>query len=95
MRYRDPGWDLDWDLKWEKGHCLNTLGHTKWQLSRTTLSNPSASVPKAVKRVHEIFEKPTFLKNVNGGARIGIYGFVFYRDGEWIYSIIDPRWRLW
>ncbi|KAI3534056.1 calpain family cysteine protease [Colletotrichum abscissum] len=128
MRYRDPGWDLDWDLKWEKGHCLNTLGHTKWQLSRTTLSNPSASVPKAVKRVHEIFEKPTFLKNVNGGdvkqgslgncwlmasltalanveggiqricveydTRIGIYGFVFYRDGEWIYSIIDDKLYL-
>ncbi|GKT52712.1 calpain family cysteine protease [Colletotrichum tofieldiae] len=128
MRYRDPGWDLDWDLKWEKGHCLNTLGHTKWQLSRSTLSNPSASVPKAVKRVHEIFEKPTFMKNVNGGdvkqgslgdcwlmatltalanveggiertcveydTRIGIYGFVFYRDGEWIYSIIDDKLYL-
>ncbi|KAK1659830.1 hypothetical protein BDP55DRAFT_732999 [Colletotrichum godetiae] len=128
MRYRDPGWDLDWDLKWEKGYCLNTLGHTKWQLSRATLSNPSASVPKAVKRVHEIFEKPTFLKNVNGGdvkqgslgdcwlmaaltalanveggiqricveydTRIGIYGFVFYRDGEWIYSIIDDKLYL-
>ncbi|KAF5500414.1 Calpain-D [Colletotrichum siamense] len=128
MRYRDPGWDLDWDLKWEKGHCLNTLGSTKWQLSRTTLSNPSASVPKAVKRIHEIFEKPTFMKNLNGGdvkqgslgdcwlmasltalasveggiekicveydTRIGIYGFVFYRDGEWIYSIIDDKLYL-
>ncbi|KAK1968802.1 calpain family cysteine protease [Colletotrichum sublineola] len=128
MRYRDPGWDLDWDLKWEKGHCLNTLGHTKWQLSRSTLSNPNASVPKAVKRVHEIFEKPTFMKNINGGdvkqgslgdcwlmatmtalanveggiertcveydTRIGIYGFVFYRDGEWIYSIIDDKLYL-
>ncbi|KAF6836715.1 Calpain-9 [Colletotrichum plurivorum] len=128
MRYRDPGWDLDWDLKWEKGHCLNTLGHTKWQLSRTTLSNPSASVPKAVKRVHEIFEKPTFMKDLDGGdvkqgslgdcwlmasmtalanvkdglkkccveydTRIGIYGFVFYRDGEWIYSIIDDKLYL-
>ncbi|KAK1467584.1 calpain family cysteine protease [Colletotrichum cuscutae] len=38
----------------EKGHYLNTLGHT------------NASIPKAVKRVHEIFKKPTFLKNVNG-----------------------------
>ncbi|TDZ40721.1 Calpain-9 [Colletotrichum trifolii] len=128
MRYRDPGWDLDWDLKWEKGFCLNTLGSTKWQLSRTTLSNPSASVPKAVKRIHEIFENPTFMKNLNGGdvkqgslgdcwlmasltalanvdggmericvaydTRIGIYGFVFYRDGEWIYSIIDDKLYL-
>lgn len=23
-------------------------------------------MPKAVKRVHEIFEKPTFMKNING-----------------------------
>ncbi|KAK1493225.1 calpain family cysteine protease, partial [Colletotrichum abscissum] len=128
MRYRDPGWDLDWDLKRKKGHCLNTLGHTKWQLSKTTLLNPNAFVPKAVKRVHEIFENPTFLEKINGGdvtqgslgdcwlmaaltalanveggiqricveydTRIGIYGFVFYRDGEWIYSIIDDKLYL-
>ncbi|KAL0764066.1 hypothetical protein CaCOL14_013393 [Colletotrichum acutatum] len=106
MRYRDPGWDLDWDLKWRK----------------------DAFVPKAVKRVHGIFEKSTFLENVNGGdvkqgslgdcwlmaaltalanteggiqriwveydTRVGIYGFVFYRDGEWIYSIIDDKLYL-
>lgn len=87
-----------------------------------------ASVPKAVKRVHEIFEKPTFMKDVSGGdvkqgslgdcwimagltalsnvpdglkricvaydTKIGIYGFVFYRDGEWIYSIIDDKLYL-
>ncbi|KAI3530403.1 calpain family cysteine protease [Colletotrichum abscissum] len=128
MRYRDPGWDLDWDLKWRKGHCLNTLGHTKWELSKITLLNPDAFVPKAVKRVHEIFEKPTFLENVNGGdvkqgslgdcwlmaaltalanteggiqricveydTRVGVYGFVFYRDGEWVYSIIDDKLYL-
>lgn len=28
----------------------------------STLLNPSAIVPKAVKRVHEIFDKPTFMK---------------------------------
>ena len=27
-------------------------------------------------------------------AEIGIYGFVFYRDGEWIYSIIDDKLYL-
>jgi len=85
-------------------------------------------VPKAVKRVHEIYEQPTFmakilgsdvkqgslgdcwliaslsgLANVKDGiqricveydTRIGIYGFVFYRDGEWIYSIIDDKLYL-
>ncbi|KAI6290837.1 hypothetical protein MCOR34_010330 [Pyricularia oryzae] len=125
QRYRDPGFDLDWDLKWEKGNTLNYLGKTKFALNTSTLQDPSSTVPKAVKRVHEIFDNPTFMKNVNGSdvkqgglgdcwlmasmsglanvegaiqrtcveynTRIGIYGFVFYRDGEWIYSIIDDK----
>ncbi|ROT38139.1 calpain clp-1 [Sodiomyces alkalinus F11] len=65
-RYRDPNFDLDWDLKWEKGNCLNHLGSTKWSISRSSLSSSSATVPKAVKRVHEIFEKPTFMKSLSG-----------------------------
>ena len=32
-----------------------------------THASISASVPKAVKRVHEIFEKPTFLEKIDGG----------------------------
>ncbi|OAA56297.1 Peptidase C2, calpain, catalytic domain protein [Niveomyces insectorum RCEF 264] len=128
MRYRDPGWDIDWDLKMQKGHCLNSLGHTKFDISVKNMASTSASVPKAVKRVHEIFENPTFMKNVSGSdvkqgclgdcwfiscvsglanvpggleracvaydTKIGIYGFVFYRDGEWIYSIIDDKLYL-
>lgn len=27
-------------------------------------------------------------------SEIGIYGFVFYRDGEWIYSIVDDKLYL-
>ncbi|KAB5515465.1 hypothetical protein GE09DRAFT_1231250 [Coniochaeta sp. 2T2.1] len=128
MRYRDPGFDLDWDLKMEKGHCLNSLGRTKFDLSATTMLNPSATVPKAVKRVHEIFETPKFMDKISGSdvkqgslgdcwlmasfsglanveegikricveydTKIGIYGFVFFRDGEWIYSIIDDKLYL-
>ncbi|KAI5465326.1 hypothetical protein BGZ63DRAFT_373306 [Mariannaea sp. PMI_226] len=128
MRYRDPGFDLDWDLKYEKGNCLNSLGTQKFELNRTTLLSSKPTVPKAVKRVHEIFEEPTFLKNVKPGdvmqgglgdcwimasmsalantedgikrvcvaydTKIGIYGFVFFRDGEWIYSIIDDKLYL-
>lgn len=56
----------DWDLKMEKGNCLNSLGRTKFDLSMSTLMNPNSVVPKAVKRIHEIFEEPTFLANVNG-----------------------------
>jgi hypothetical protein len=50
----------------EKGHCLNTLGRTKFDLSMSTMLNPSSVVPKAVKRVHEIFEKPTFMGTTSG-----------------------------
>ncbi|KAL8409897.1 hypothetical protein RB594_008114 [Gaeumannomyces avenae] len=124
-RYRDPGFDLDWDLKWRKGNTLNYLGKTKFELSTQTARDPNSSVPKAVKRIHEIFDKPTFMKEIHGSdvkqgglgdcwliaslsglaniegvvrrscveynTKIGIYGFVFYRDGEWIYSIIDDK----
>ncbi|CAN8096710.1 unnamed protein product [Discula destructiva] len=124
-RYRDPGWDLDWDLKWGKGHTLNSLTETTFDICHKTLLDPEARVPKAVKRVHDIFENPTFLgkilpgdikqgilgdcwfvasltglANVPGGVKricveydtkIGIYGFVFHRDGQWIQSIIDDK----
>lgn len=63
MRYRDPDFDIDWDLKWEKGYCLNGLGNNKFEINGRAFSNPTSNVPKAVKRVHEIFEKPTFLKD--------------------------------
>lgn len=67
MRYRDPGFDLDWDFKYEKGHCLNSLGSQKYELNSNTLLSSSASVPKAVKRVHEIYEKPAFMNEVGPG----------------------------
>lgn len=63
MRYRDPDFDIDWDLKWEKGYCLNGLAARKFELNGRAFANPTSNVPKAVKRVHEIFEKPVFLKD--------------------------------
>lgn len=33
----------------------------------STMLNPNANIPKAVKRVHEIYEKPTFMENVLPG----------------------------
>ncbi|KKY32051.1 putative cysteine proteinase [Diaporthe ampelina] len=124
-RAAEECWDIDWDFKWEKGHCLNSLGSTKFEISASSLADPAANIPKAVKRVHEIFKKPTFMENVLPGdikqgnlgncwliasltglanvpdgikricveydTKIGIYGFVFHRDGEWIYSIIDDK----
>lgn len=129
MRYRDPEFDIDWDLKWAKGYCLNGLGGRKFDLTGRMLANPSSKIPKSVKRVHEIFEKPTFLKDkvtpadvrqgslgdcwlmasltalsqqevglhricVEYDTKVGIYGFVFHRDGEWVISIIDDKLYL-
>ncbi|KAB8291634.1 hypothetical protein EYC80_006434 [Monilinia laxa] len=129
MRYRDPSFDIDWDLKWEKGNCLNTLGETRFEVCKHALINPASCSPKAVKRVHEIFDKPRFLEdkispsdvkqgslgncwlmasltalaNMENGiqricvewdTKVGIYGFVFHRDGEWIISIIDDKLYL-
>jgi hypothetical protein len=128
MRYRDSEFDIDWDLKWEKGHCLNSLLDRDFEIGGVAYANPASNVPKAVKRVHEIFEKPTFLETVTPAdvrqgslgdcwlmasltalasmedgikriciehdMKIGIYGFVFFRDGEWIVSIVDDKLYL-
>ncbi|CAF3656534.1 unnamed protein product [Fusarium graminearum] len=43
------------------------------------------------------------LANTNGGiekicvshdAKVGVYGFVFHRDGEWIYTLVDDKLYL-
>ncbi|KAI9055406.1 hypothetical protein LZ554_000360 [Drepanopeziza brunnea f. sp. 'monogermtubi'] len=128
MRYRDPDFDIDWDLRMRRGHCLNNLKDRKFNVHEK-YSETHFTAPKSVKRVHEIFENPTFLTgepspsdvkqgrlgncwlvagltalaNVENGlkricvehdTKIGIYGFVFHRDGEWIISIIDDKLYL-
>lgn len=46
------------------GNTLNSLLSTTFDLEEAA-TNPKALAPKAVKRVHEIFEKPTFLEKVS------------------------------
>lgn len=43
------------------------MGKTKFDLCRSNLVNPSANIPKGVKRVHEIFENPTFMGSLLPG----------------------------
>lgn len=57
----------DWDFKWRKGHCLNSLGKPMFALCRSNLIDPAARIPKAVKRVHEIFENPSFMGSLLPG----------------------------
>ncbi len=60
----------DWDLKMSKGNCLNSLGEAKFDISMSALLSPGASTPKAVKRVHEIFENATFLEGKIDGCDV-------------------------
>ncbi|KAI1866672.1 uncharacterized protein JN550_007525 [Neoarthrinium moseri] len=119
QKYRDPHFDLEWDLKWGKRDTLETLYNFRNPLQ-------SKFKPKSVKRVPDIFENPRFyidgptasdvrqgrdgdcwllaalctLSNkpslierccVARDEQVGVYGFVFHRDGEWISEIIDDK----
>ena len=118
MRYRDPHFDIEFDLKGHKNDCLEGLGKK---------GNPFE--PKSVKRIPEIFDTPQFyvddasasdvrqgqdsdcwflsalcaVSNKPGQIEsicvaqdpaVGVYGFVFHRDGEWIQTIIDDKLYL-
>lgn len=52
----------------EKGHCLNYLGDNTFDVSFPPPS--SATAPKSVKRVHQIYENPTFLESVSSAEVI-------------------------
>ncbi|KIW15813.1 hypothetical protein PV08_05863 [Exophiala spinifera] len=118
QKYRDPHFDIEWDLKSGQRNCLDGL------------SNPGDSMkPKGVKRVTDIFENPQFyingptagdvrqgrdgdcylmaalcgLGNMKGlidkicvkhDMQVGVYGFVFFRDGEWQHTIVDDKLYL-
>lgn len=119
QKYRDPHFDLEFDLKWGSRDTLESLCNTK--------EKPDSDFkPKSVKRVVDIFDNPKFyiegptandvrqgrdgdcwllaalctLSNkpsliekvcVARDEQVGVYGFVFHRDGEWISEIIDDK----
>ncbi|KAK4248812.1 calpain-B [Corynascus novoguineensis] len=115
QKYRDPHFDLDFDLRSGVRDCLESL------------SNRHADY--RIKRVGEIFDDPRFyidgptandvrqgrdgdcwlmaalctLSNKPGliervcvahNEDVGVYGFVFHRDGEWFSEIIDDHLYL-
>lgn len=119
QKYRDPHFDLEFDLKWGSRDTLESLCNTKEK-------SDSPFKPKSVKRVVDIFDHPKFyidgptandvrqgrdgdcwllaalctLSNkpslieklcVARDEQVGVYGFVFHRDGEWISEIIDDK----
>ncbi|KAH8599322.1 hypothetical protein B0O99DRAFT_504411 [Bisporella sp. PMI_857] len=118
QKYRDPHFDIEFDLKWGINNTLTSL-------KDTSDYEPKFS-PGSVKRVGDIFEQPEFYKggaaaeDIRQGAdgdcwflaalstlankqgliekvcvardeNVGVYGFVIYRDGEWVSEIIDDK----
>ncbi|KAL9119920.1 MAG: hypothetical protein Q9187_003520 [Circinaria calcarea] len=120
MRYRDPHFDIEFDLKQNSRarDCLEGFGR-----------DDEPFEPGSVKRVPEIFETPQFyiegatasdVRQGNDGdcwflsalcalgnkeglidrvcvardEKVGVYGFVFHQDGEWIQTVIDDKLYL-
>lgn len=118
LKYRDPHFDIEFDLKRNRRDCLDSLTGIPNNLS-----------PKSVKRVPDIFDDPVFFKEgatandvrqgfngdcwflsalcaisnkknlvdkvcVHRDEKVGVYGFVFHRDGEWIQTMIDDKLYL-
>ncbi|KAL2196433.1 hypothetical protein P885DRAFT_37678 [Corynascus similis CBS 632.67] len=145
-KYRDPHFDLDFDLRSGVRDCLESLSNRQADY-RSNGPPPGPPPPpppqgdggggggggdddpKSVKRVSEIFDEPKFyidgptandvrqgrdgdcwlmaalctLSNKPGliehvcvarNEDVGVYGFVFHRDGEWFSEIIDDHLYL-
>ncbi|KAK5680094.1 hypothetical protein LTS10_008044 [Elasticomyces elasticus] len=121
QKYRDPHFDVEDDF-YQNAYqeCLHGLIEKK---------NEPKLVPKSVKRVGDIFEKPQFFikgataNDVRQGRNgdcwllaalgtvsncqgliekvcvhsdpiVGVYGFVFQRDGAWISEVVDDKLYL-
>ncbi|KAF3939988.1 Calpain-8 [Dactylella cylindrospora] len=119
QKYRDYHFDLGRDdpRNTSTRYCIDGFSYN------------SNLTPKGVKRIDEIFDKPSFFKDgatpgdIRQGAtgdcwflaavatmtnvpgllekvcvakdeEVGVYGFVFFRDGEWISSIVDDQLYL-
>ncbi|KAL8853966.1 MAG: hypothetical protein Q9221_001274 [Calogaya cf. arnoldii] len=118
LKYRDPHFDIEFDLKRNRRDCLKALDGSGSDLT-----------PKSVKRVPDIFDDPFFFKEgatandvrqgksgdcwllaalcaitnkkdlvdrvcVHRDEQVGVYGFVFHRDGSWNQTIIDDKLYL-
>ena len=123
QKYRDPHFDIEFDLKWGMKDCLTMLSGTSEDYA------DGAFRPGSVKRVGDIFEEPEFYKSgatandirqgrdgdcwfmaalctlgnkagliekvcVARNEEVGVYGFVFHRDGEWKSEVIDDKLYL-
>lgn len=132
QKYRDPHFDIEFDLKWGKKDCLTMLSGKKDEANDDDddmWNFDFGFTPGSVKRVGDIFENPKFFiggataNDIRQGRdgdcwfmaalctlgnkadlipkvcvardeQVGVYGFVFHRDGEWVSEIIDDKLYL-
>ncbi|KAH8808104.1 hypothetical protein F5884DRAFT_677059 [Xylogone sp. PMI_703] len=134
QKYRDPHFDIEFDLKWGKRDCLSILRPAPKKSENdddedNDDGDDSNFWPGSVKRVGDIFDNPQFyvagptsgdIRQGNDGdcwflaaltalsnkpgliervcvardEKVGVYGFVFHRDGEWRSEIIDDKLYL-
>ncbi|KAI9844149.1 MAG: hypothetical protein M1837_005749 [Sclerophora amabilis] len=87
QKYRDVHFDIetDWKSNSKFRYCLDGL--------TTHMDHHGFDGPGSVKRVEDLFENPKFFID-GANADVGVYGFVFHRDGEWISTIIDDKLYL-
>lgn len=126
IRYTDPHFDIERDLKiTRRRDCLDGL----YNYTTSGSSSSEKYHPTDVKRVCDIFKKPTFFAKsassddiIQGNLgdcwilaafsiltcnpklvkdicviqdpEVGVYGFVFYRDGDFHQTIIDDKLYL-
>ncbi|CAI4215029.1 unnamed protein product, partial [Parascedosporium putredinis] len=134
-KYRDPHFDLEYDLKCSKRDSLESINNRRTKASPANGDESDSDddmqpfKPRAVKRVADIFDEPQFfidgpsmqdVRQGNGGdcwllaalctlsnkkgliervcvardEQVGVYGFVFHRDGAWFSEIIDDKLYL-
>ncbi|KAG7109137.1 Calpain-8 like protein [Verticillium longisporum] len=90
QKYRDPHFDLEFDLKFGSRNCLDSL----WNIKDREPPEPLLR-PRSIKRVVDIFDEPQFyIDDATADDEVGVYGFVFHRDAEWFSVIIDDKLYL-
>ncbi|PNH64182.1 hypothetical protein VD0002_g4406 [Verticillium dahliae] len=90
QKYRDPHFDLEFDLKFGSRNCLDSL----WNIKDREPPDPLLR-PRSIKRVVDIFDEPQFyIDDATANDEVGVYGFVFHRDAEWFSVIIDDKLYL-
>ncbi|KAK5994899.1 Calpain-D [Cladobotryum mycophilum] len=95
-KYRDPHFDLETDLKLGRRDCLQSLSNIADANPRAMTSTRGAPSGRdgdcwLMSALCTLSNKKGLIEKlcVAHDQQVGVYGFVFHRDGEWISEIVD------